>query len=285
MRVTLNGTLGSGKSTVGRELARRLGVHYISTGQIFRELGHISNPDVLQTNLEAESNSALDEAVDNKVRALNEAQTDFVIDSRMAWHFIENALHVFLSVAPATAAQRVIQDRSRLNEQYASVEAALDALRARRNSELRRYKRLYSVDIEDPANYDLSVLTDDAQVSDVVDVIMRRVEGATKEPRWIPKTRLVPMVPPAATDENSGSSGPVRLRVHLAENFGFYFDDPALLLRVLKNGPALVPFEHASRDDHDAIGNALSKLKSADLSRWQAVSGVSLAFTNRLKAD
>jgi predicted cytidylate kinase len=176
MRVTLNGTLGSGKSTVGRELARRLGVRYISTGQIFRELGHISNPDVLQTNLEAESNSALDEAVDNKVRALNETQPDFVIDSRMAWHFIENALHVFLSVAPATAAQRVIQDRSRLNEQYASVEAALDALRARRNSELRRYKRLYGVDIENPANYDLSVLTDDAHVSDVVDVIMRRVE-------------------------------------------------------------------------------------------------------------
>jgi cytidylate kinase len=266
-------------------LARRLGVRYISTGPIFRELGHISNPDVLQTNLEAESNSALDEAVDNKVRALNETQPDFVIDSRMAWHFIENALHVFLSVAPATAAQRVIQDRSRLNEQYASVEAALDALRARRNSELRRYKRLYGVDIENPANYDLSVLTDDAHVSDVVDVIMRRVEGATKEATWIPKTRLVPMVPPAATNENSGSSDPVRLRLCLAENFGFYSDDPALLLRVLKTGPALVPFEHVSCDDHDAVGYALSKLTLADLLRWQAVSGVTLAFTHRLKAD
>jgi predicted cytidylate kinase len=285
MRVTLNGTLGSGKSTVGRELARRLGVRYISTGQIFRELGHISNPDVLQTNLEAESNSALDEAVDNKVRALNETQPDFVIDSRMAWHFIENALHVFLSVAPATAAQRVIQDRTRLNEQYASVEAALDALRARRNSELRRYKRLYGVDIENPANYDLSVLTDDAHVSDVVDVIMRRVEGATKEATWIPKTRLVPMVPPAATNENSGSSDPVRIRVFLAENFGFYSGDPAFLLRVLKNGPALVPFEHVSCDDNDAVGYALSKLTLADLLRWQAVSGVTLAFTHRLKAD
>src|SRR5690348_3893049 len=126
MRVTLNGTLGSGKSTVGKELARRLGVHYISTGQIFRELGHISNPDVLQTNLEAESNSALDDAVDNKVRELNKTVADFVIDSRMAWHFIDDALHVFLSVTPEVAAQRVMRDRTRLNEQYASMEAALE---------------------------------------------------------------------------------------------------------------------------------------------------------------
>jgi hypothetical protein len=114
---------------------------------------------------------------------------------------------------------------------------------------------------------------------------MRRVEGGTKEATWIPKTRLVPMVPPAATDGNSGSSDPVRLRVCLAENFGFYSGDPALLLRVLKTGPALVPFEHVSRDDHDAIGNAVSRLKLADLLRWQAVSGVTLAFTHRLKAD
>jgi hypothetical protein len=58
-----------------------------------------------------------------------------------------------------------------------------------------------------------------------------------------------------------------------------------LLLRVLKTGPALVPFEHVSCDDHDAVGYALSKLTLADLLRWQAVSGVTLAFTHRLKAD
>jgi cytidylate kinase len=288
MRVTLNGTLGSGKSTVGRELARRLGVRYISTGQIFRELGQISNPDVLQTNLEAESNSGLDDAVDNKVRELNKTLPDFVIDSRMAWHFIDNALHVFLSVTPEVAAQRVMRDRTRLNEQYGSMEAALEALQARRNSELRRYRRLYRVDIEDPANYHLSVITDDAEVSDVVDVIMRRVEGATKEATWIPKTRLVPMVPLAgAADASSyGSAETECLKVYLAENFGLYFDDPALLLRVLKNGTGLVPFEHVVRDypaSNDAIAYALFTLKLTDLLRWQSDSGVALAFTNRLK--
>ena len=175
MRITLSGTLGSGKSTVGKELARRLNIPYISAGQIFRDLGQISSLDALQTNLEAETNRALDDAVDNYVRSLNKTTTDFVIDSRMAWHFVENALKVFLSVTPEVAARRVSQDKTRSNEQYASYEAALEGLRARRESELKRYKRLYDVDIEDPSNYDISIQTDDVDAPEVVDLILRSV--------------------------------------------------------------------------------------------------------------
>lgn len=175
MRITLSGTLGSGKSTVGRELARRLNIPYISAGQLFRELGQISSLDALQTNLEAETNRALDDAVDNKVRTLNKTLADFVIDSRMAWYFVENALKVFLSVTPEVAARRVMQDKTRSTEQYATYESALEGLRARRESELKRYKRLYDVDIEDPSHYDMLIQTDDVDVSEVVDLILRRV--------------------------------------------------------------------------------------------------------------
>ena len=177
MRITLSGTLGSGKSTVGKELARRLGVRYISTGQIFRELGHISNLDALQTNLEAETNRALDDAVDDKVRELNKTAPDFVIDSRMAWYFVENALKVFLSVTPEVAAQRIMADATRATEQYPSLEVALEALRARRDSEIKRYKRLYGVDIEDPSNYDLLIGTDGIGAPEVVGLILHRLAG------------------------------------------------------------------------------------------------------------
>jgi cytidylate kinase len=175
MRVTLSGTLGSGKSTVGKELARRLNIPYISTGHMFRELGQISSLDALQTNLEAETNRALDDAVDNKVRDLNKTLPDFVIDSRMAWHFVDHALKVFLSVSPEVAARRVMQDNTRATERYPSFEAALEGLRARRESELKRYKRLYGVDIEDPSNYDMWIVTDNTTVPEVADRILRRL--------------------------------------------------------------------------------------------------------------
>lgn len=283
MRITLSGTLGSGKSTVGKELAARLGVRYISTGQIFRELGDISDLDALQTNLEAETNSAIDEAVDNRVRALNLSEADFVIDSRMAWHFVDDALRVFLSVTPEVAAGRIVQDHTRLNEEYSSLDSAMESLLARRNSELKRYKRLYGVDIEDSQNYDLSIITDDAGIAEVVDLILRRAEGQTQGANWIPKARLVPMVP---IDRSVRSAAPVAgdlpLPLYVEENFGFFSGDPQRLARVFAYELTLVPYEH--RGGAVTAEHATKKLTPADLRGWESLTGVPLAFSRNLDA-
>lgn len=282
MRITLSGTLGSGKSTVGKELARRLNIPYISTGQIFRQLGQISSLDALQTNLEAESNRALDDAVDNKVREHNQNTPDFVIDSRMAWHFVENALRVFLSVTPEVAAQRIMADRSRATEQYVSLEAALDALQARRNSEIKRYKRLYNVDIEDPSHYDMSIISDDAEVPDVVDLILRRVHGQTSECMWIPKTRLVPVIP-APEGEEAAATNTVRvteafcLRIFVAANFGLYFGPPRDLVRASRYELNLVPYEHPlpeSAPSRDDVLSALAGVTAPHLEQWRSRFGI-----------
>ncbi len=288
MRITLNGTLGSGKSTVGRELARRLGVRYVSTGQIFRELGHISNLDALQTNLEAETNSALDEAVDSKVRDLNKSDQDFIIDSRMAWHFIGNALHVFLSVTPEVAARRVMEDRTRLNEQYSSINSAMESLRARRDSELRRYRRLYGVDIENPANYALWIITDDAEIEDIVELISRRAEGVTREKNWIPKSRLVPLIPvPRTAKAGAPAAGFVRLPLSVRDNFGFFQSEAEELAKALACELSLVPYEEIVPQTlplHDPVARTLSTLKPEQLRAWEKLSGVPLAFVQRLAA-
>jgi predicted cytidylate kinase len=289
MRITLNGTLGSGKSTVGRALAQRLGVQYISTGQIFRELGHISNLDALQTNLEAETNTALDAAVDNKVHALNKSASDFIIDSRMAWHFIGDALHVFLSVSPELAARRVMEDSTRLNEHYSSLQSAMDSLQARRESELRRYRRLYGVDIEHPANYALWVITDDAGVADIVGLILRRVQGGTAERMWMPKTRLVPMVPVGnAAKLLPPLSGMVHLPLWVAENFGFFVGEAQDLARAFSDESSLVPYEERAaggQGERDPVAFALASLNPADLRDWEALAGVPLAFSQKLAAQ
>ena len=274
MRITLSGTLGSGKSTVGKELARWLNIPYISTGHMFRELGQISSLDALQTNLEAETNRTLDDAVDNKVRELNKTKPDFVIDSRMAWHFVDDALRVFLSVTPETAAHRVMQDNTRSTEQYASFDAALDGLRARRDSEIKRYKRLYNVDIEDPSNYEMFIITDDAEVPDVADLILRRLHGETQEKTWIPKTRLVPMIPPAVPSDvppRVSLTDDFRIPLHVVDNFGFYFGEARDLARALRYELALVPYEHRAAKAADVP-------KPNELSAWERLTGVRLQF-------
>src|SRR5258708_25931248 len=171
MRITLSGDLGSGKSTVGRRLAERLHLPHYSAGTLFREIGQISNLDALQTNLAAENNIDIDVAVDNRTRELDRTLDSFIIDSRMAWHFVSGATRVYLSASPETAAKRVASDTTRASESYASLGQALASLERRRDSEIRRYKKLYSVDITDSANYDLIIITDDADIDDIADLI------------------------------------------------------------------------------------------------------------------
>src|SRR5438034_10136919 len=169
MRITLSGDLGSGKSSVGRRLAEKLGLPHYSAGTLFREIGQISNLDALQTSLAAENNVGIDFAVDERTRELDRRIENFIIDSRMAWHFVSRATRVYLSVSPEPAANRITSDRTRSTESYESLPVALASLEKRRESEIRRYKSLYSFDLTDPANYDHVVITDDADIDAIAD--------------------------------------------------------------------------------------------------------------------
>ena len=53
--ITIDGPAGSGKSSVARELARRLGYRYLNTGAMYRAVGHAC----LQRNVAFEDHDAV----------------------------------------------------------------------------------------------------------------------------------------------------------------------------------------------------------------------------------
>lgn len=292
MRITLSGDLGSGKSSVGRLLAARLNAPHFSAGTLFREIGQISNLDALNTNLAAENNAAIDHAVDGRTLELDKLHESFVIDSRMAWHFVTNAIKVYLSASPVTAAERIVSDKSRSTEAYESVAAAIVALDQRRESEVKRYKKLYGVDISDIGNYDIVIVTDDARVEEVTDLILQFANGATRQKRWLPKTRLVPMVrlhaqhmtDAAATVSAIGDVSDLALV--MAGNFGFFFDEPAVLAKALRSSHPFVPFAPRGRQDppgdEDPISFARRSLDPALLREWEKAFGQNFSFAKLL---
>jgi CMP/dCMP kinase len=275
MRITLSGDLGSGKSSVGRRLSELLGIRYVSAGELFREIGQISNMDALATNLAAETNTDIDAKVDARTQQLDRDVPDFIIDSRMAWHFVTDAVRVFLSVRPETAAERIAADQTRKGERYADTQSALEMLRNRRQSELKRYRRLYDVNIEDEANYDLWIVTDDASVDDVCAIIQLFALRKTPHRRWIPKTRIVPMVrlpqgtaptSPSATNDASA------LPLVIAQALASALRHERLLVPYRPEAPALLsapgdPFETAKQ-----------RVTAGSLSDWEKAFGVEFAF-------
>jgi cytidylate kinase len=245
--------------------------------------------DALQVNLAAEDNSEIDFAVDSKIKEIDQNEPDFIIDSRLAWHFVAGAIKVYLSVSPETAASRVMGDRTRTTETYSDLDTAMDALKRRRESESKRYRTLYGVDIDALDNYDLMIITDDAEVDDIMTLLVHVAELGIRHKFWIPKTRLVPMITlPSGARINASSrfklTDPFFLRLHVERNFGFYFENAADLVSAFHYSENLVPYvnERPSGlpENKDAVEVAKSKLRPGDLHEWEKLGGARLSFLN-----
>lgn len=290
MRITLGGDLGSGKSSVGRQLSEKLGIPYISAGKLFREIGQIANLDALATNLEAESNTDIDARVDQRTKDLDRELADFIIDSRMGWHFVSNAVRVYLSVRPTTAARRILADSTRDTERYPDLDSALIMLRRRRESERKRYRTLYGVDIEDRDNYDLWLITDDASIDEICEIIFDFANGKTRHTEWIPKVRLVPTMALADTSLARLAAAPrltddFAVPLLVSENFGLFLERTDLLMSAFKYETALVPYRPAKSTSKEgtSLEDALTLVSDNDLENWEDAFGVRLSVRQELR--
>lgn len=288
MRITLSGDLGSGKSSVGKRLSEQLGIPYYSAGKLFREIGQISNMDALTTNLAAETNTDIDVAVDARTRELDRTIPDFIIDSRMAWYFVTKAVRVFLSVLPETAAARILADDTRQGEKYEDATSAIEMLRHRRTSERKRYRTLYQVDIEDRSNFDLWIISDDAAIDDICEVIRLFAEGHTKQSKWIPKTRLVPLRDPPESGVLSLSPPAdehAAISLTIVHNFGLYSGDSRPFISALKTMRKLLPFQ--SDMTAPRVEGEFAALKSSvdakKIAAWERATGQELTFRGILE--
>ena len=157
MHITLTGNLGSGKSTIAKIMSEKYGYTIYSTGKIQRELAEERGLTVLEMNKLMQQDHSFDNIIDEKVTQLSkESDKDLFFDSRLAWHFAENAFKVFLTVSIDEAARRVFNDDKRGDvEKYASQEDAKENLIERANTEDVRYKEIYGLDYFNLNNYDL----------------------------------------------------------------------------------------------------------------------------------
>jgi len=176
--VTISGRPGSGKSTVGRVLAARLGVPHVSAGDFMREIAAERGISVLELSRIAEVDDSIDRQIDARSARLGASGGSFVIDSRLAWHFIPDSIKVFLDVSPDVAARRIFGDRRGSELENVDIEATMRNTEERSASEAARFLAYYAIDYGDPANYDLVVDTSHRDVGEIVDEIAAFVERA-----------------------------------------------------------------------------------------------------------
>jgi predicted cytidylate kinase len=187
--ITINGDIGSGKSSVARELAGALEYSLASVGQFQRAIAAARGLTTLEANRLAEQLPQLDDMIDDTIIDLGRSGHPTVFDSRIAWHLIPSAFKVHLIVDPATAAARIYRYRADRTENYDSVAHAQSAADERHDSERRRFRARYGIDISLLRNYDLVIDTTHAPPAAVVAQISAELASCRSSPA---KLRLSP---------------------------------------------------------------------------------------------
>lgn len=171
--IVLSGKAGSGKSTVGKALAEKLGWAFESVGNYTRAyameeygLGINEFQELCKTNPE------IDKRIDNSFVASCNKTTDLVIDWRLGFKFLPDAYSVYLDVPDHVAVQRI---QNRKDEFKGVDEASVLSIMSQRNMAMRtRFLDVYGVDFTAPSNYLLTINTGDLNIAACVDLIIDR---------------------------------------------------------------------------------------------------------------
>lgn len=167
-RITLSGEVASGKSSVGKLLAERLGYGFTSIGNATREAAQARGMDIVSFQHACLDDPEMDKRIDRAFAAQCQAREDLVIDYRLGFHFVPDAFHVFLRISESTATER-LRNSGRVGECHTT-------LRERNATFQRQFQQAYGIDYTLAAHYDLVVDVDGMDsAEEVVQVILERL--------------------------------------------------------------------------------------------------------------
>ena len=174
MRITINGTPGSGKGTVSKYLAKKFRLKHYDIGEMRREMAKKEGMSIWNLNKLGEKEAWTDRLVDNFQKKLRKKE-NILVDGRLAWHFIPNSIKILLTVKPEIGAKRIMKSR-RKEEKYRSIKEGTKAVKERLKSDIKRYKKYYGIkNLYDLRNYDIIIDTSKMSIKQMKKAVERAV--------------------------------------------------------------------------------------------------------------
>lgn len=170
--ITISGTPGSGKSTVAEILKQKLDFEYVYSGMIFRKLAEEHHMSLSEFGKYCEKNPKIDKKLDEKqIQFLK--KDDIIVEGRLAgWLAYKNsisALKVMLDADVETRAKRIVK------REQGDINKKKEEMLIREESERKRYKKYYNIDIKDKSIYDIVINTADKTPEEIVEIILKKM--------------------------------------------------------------------------------------------------------------
>jgi CMP/dCMP kinase len=174
MIITIGGLAGSGTTTASKILSEKLGIPYISAGDIFRQMAAESGMDILDFSKFAENNIEIDQEIDRRqaemAREAKNRNENIIVEGRLSAHFVDADLKIWMIAPFDIRSQRISQRESK------PVELVNNEVRIREDSEASRYLEIHQIDVNNLEIYDLIVNTNSFKAESIVDIILKVTE-------------------------------------------------------------------------------------------------------------
>ena len=152
--MTIGGLPGTGTTTVAKLLREELGIRYVYTGDIFREMARERKMEVAEFGDYVREHPEIDRELDRRQVELAR-ESDIIIEGRlagyMAHHHGVEAYKIWLHATPEIRAERVAGRESKTTERVLAENTR------REDGERLRYMEIYDYDIRDTSFYDIDI--------------------------------------------------------------------------------------------------------------------------------
>ena len=171
--ITISGNPGSGKSTVAELLEQKLGIKYVYSGMIFRELAKKYNMTLEEFGKFCEENREIDKELDDRqLEILKEGNV--ILEGRLAGWLAHS--YNISAYKVAIVADLDIRAGRIVNREKGDVETRKAEILERERSENTRYKKYYNFDLKDTSIYDIVIDSGDKSAEEIVDIILQNLD-------------------------------------------------------------------------------------------------------------
>ncbi len=179
MIITISGFPGSGKSTIGKIIAEKLGYRYFSMGDLRGEIARRHNLTIDELNKIGETEDWTDKEIDTYQKNLGATEDNLIVEGRLSFYFIPQSFKIFLNVEINESARRALENRQERTDEKLpdSIEETASQLSQRLESDKKRYQKYYGVNYDDPHNFNLFLDTTHLSISQVVDIILDKIKA------------------------------------------------------------------------------------------------------------
>lgn len=172
-KIIISGSVGSGKTTISKLLAEKIGATFFSAGEYVRNLAIENNMQLENFMNYIENDSSYDFELHNNFLKYSEKLDSYVFDYRIGFVFEPKPFSIFLIVSDSIGQDRI---SGRDNVKFQKNLFFQKYNKINRDNKLRqRFNNVFGVDFCDLSKYDLVINTDNLNTNEILELIMLRI--------------------------------------------------------------------------------------------------------------